>query len=401
MAKIRIQHFGPLKDNTSWIEIGRVLLLIGDQGSGKSVIAKLISTFMWIEKAINRGDHSIKFFERKSKFKNTFLTYHRIQNYLNDKTVIDYIGDSCRFRYCKDSLSIEQVSSSKELPQIMYVPAERNFLAYIESFKELKVSSPSLREFKDEYKAAQKAIKGQCKLPLNNEVLEYDRQNDILHLRGDGFKLRVSETSSGYQSLIPLYLVSQHLVSTVMNNKDESEMKEEERERFRRIIHDIANNEEFSDQQRREAISALSNIFKNNSFINIVEEPEQNLFPSSQFSILSSLLNINNLIPANKLIMTTHSPYIISYLTLFVKAHLLNKAIKDKQGLSKLNEIIPSDSHVDPKDLFIYEINEKEGKYSLLDNYKGMPSDDNYLNDGLAQSNEKFSQLLDLEDLCR
>jgi hypothetical protein len=32
--------------------------------------------------------------------------------------------------------------------------------------------------------------------------------------------------------------------------------------------------------------------------------------------------------------------------------------------------------------------------------YKGLPSDENYLNEGLADSNNLFSELLDLEDLC-
>ena len=54
MSRIRVQNFGPLKNNTQWIELGKVTLLIGNQGSGKSTVAKLISTFKWMEKALNR-----------------------------------------------------------------------------------------------------------------------------------------------------------------------------------------------------------------------------------------------------------------------------------------------------------------------------------------------------------
>ena len=53
MAKIKIQNFGSLKDNNSWIDLGKVTIFIGNQGSGKSTIAKLISTFTWVEKALN------------------------------------------------------------------------------------------------------------------------------------------------------------------------------------------------------------------------------------------------------------------------------------------------------------------------------------------------------------
>lgn len=324
MAKIKIQNFGSLKDNNSWIDLGKVTIFIGNQGSGKSTIAKLISTFTWIEKALNRGDHDIKFFERKSKFKNTFLSYHRIQNYIKPDTDIQYEGISHKFHYADGVLHITRFAESAELPQIMYVPAERNFLSYIESFKELKVSSPSLREFRDEYKNAQKSIKGQFELPVNGTSLEYDRQNDILHLRGENYKLRLSETSSGFQSLVPLYIVSMNLAQSVLHGSDHTTMTEDERERFRKLISDIVNNPTFSEDQRRSAMNAVSARFTKTAFINIVEEPEQNLFPTSQWDMLAGLLKINNMSSGNKLIMTTHSPYIINYMALFIKAYQIN-----------------------------------------------------------------------------
>lgn len=400
MSKIRVQNFGPLKNNTEWIEVNKVTLLIGNQGSGKSTVAKLISTFTWIEKALNRGDYTIKYFERKQKFKKTFLSYHRIHNYIKADTRIEYIGNSHNFVFENDVLHIEKNSETSELPQIMYVPAERNFLTYIETFKELKVSSPSLREFRDEYKNAQKNIKGQYSLPIADTYLEYDRQNDILHLKGDNYKLRVSESSSGYQSFIPLYIVSLNLSQSIMTNIEQPPMSEDDRDRFKKLIVDIVNNKHFTEEQRRSAISAISVKFNKSSFINIVEEPEQNLFPSSQWEALASLLQMNNSCDKNQLIMTTHSPYIINYLALFVKAHSI-KQIANAEQLKELYKIVPQESHIQPKQLRVYEFNDITGEYSRLDDYKGMPSDENYLNNGLADSNEKFTKLLELEDLCK
>lgn len=400
MPKIRIQNFGPLKNNTQWIELGKVTLLIGNQGSGKSTVAKLISTFKWIEKALNRGDYTIKYFERKSKFKNSFLSYHRIHNYIKADTRIEYVGTSHHFVFENDALHIERISETSELPQIMYVPAERNFLTYIETFKELKVSSPSLREFRDEYKNAQKNIRGQYKLPIADASLEYDRQNDILHLKGKDYKLRVSEASSGYQSFIPLYIVSNNLSQSILEKSEQSPMSEDERDRFRKLVSDIVNNKTFTEDQRRSAISALSVKFNKSSFINIVEEPEQNLFPTSQWNVLVSLLQMNNKCENNQLIMTSHSPYIINYLALFVKAHSIKQIANAEQAL-RLGEIVPSGSYIHPAQLHVYEFNDTTGEYMLLDNYKGMPSDENYLNDSLAGNNEKFTELLELEDLCK
>ncbi len=402
MSKIRVQNFGPLKDNDNWIDIDKVTLLIGNQGSGKSTVAKLISTFLWIEKALNRGDYTIKNIERKSKFKNTFLSYNRIHNYLMSDTRIEYIGDSYNFTFEEGNLHITRTKNNTtfELPQIMYVPAERNFLTYIETFKELKVSSPSLREFRDEYKNAQKNIKGQYKLPIADACLEYDRQNDILHLKGKDYKLRVSEVSSGYQSFIPLYIVSDNLSQSILTKSEQTPMSEDERERFKKLLSDIVKNKKFTEEQRRTAISTLPARFNKSSFINIVEEPEQNLFPSSQWEVLASLLRMNNICDKNQLIMTSHSPYIINYLALFVKAHSI-KQIANSAQTEQLEQIVPSGSYIHPSQLHVYEFNDATGKYSLLDSYKGMPSDENLLNNSLAGSNERFTKLLELEDLCK
>ena len=114
-----MRNFGPIKDNNEWIEIGKVTLLIGSQGAGKSSIAKLMSTFLWMEKSLNRGDHSMKYFERKSRFKNQFLTYHRIENYLKDNTEIEYEGDSYSFHYKDKNLQVTQRRNADSLPQIM------------------------------------------------------------------------------------------------------------------------------------------------------------------------------------------------------------------------------------------------------------------------------------------
>ena len=145
----------------------------------------------------------------------------------------------------------------------------------------------------------------------------------------------------------------------------------------------------------------LASKFKKSTFNNIVEEPEQNLFPSSQKQILFSLLGFNNEQTGNKLIITTHSPYLLVYLTLCVEAHNLKQKVNTEELKCKLNEIVPLVSSVDGNNLVVYQLNETKGEITKLKNYKGLPSDENYLNNGLADANNDFSKLLDLEDLCQ
>ena len=134
-------------------------------------------------------------------------------------------------------------------------------------------------------------------------------------------------------------------------------------------------------------------------FVNIVEEPEQNLFPTSQQLLLNSLLEFNN--GGNMLIMTTHSPYLINYLTLAVEAHKLKSRVNTDSLKNQLSEIVPLSATVDYSSLVIYELNETDGSIEKLKNFHGLPSDENYLNERLADSNDSFSKLLDIEDQCQ
>ena len=417
MSRIKIRNFGPIKggclDDDGWIDVKKVTVFIGNQGSGKSTVAKLISTFTWIEKALVRGDYDKKWFERKNKLQNQYLNYHRIEEYFNvngaDKTDIDYQGAAYHIKYENGSLTINETPGAVYLlPQIMYVPAERNFITYVKTPKELKLSSDSLKEFLTEFDNAKNEIKGLLKLPVNNIDVEYDRLNDTLNLKGEGYKVKLTDASSGFQSLVPLFLVSGYLANSV---KEQSEAKEpmssEELQRFKKGVADIWSYENLTNEQRRVALSVLSSKFNKTAFINIVEEPEQNLFPSSQWQMLQSLLEFNNMNAGNKLVMTTHSPYIINFLSIAIQGkYLQNKiaglgsggTVKTEGLLAKLNEIIPANSLISSNDVIVYQFGDTDGKIKKLSSPEGIPSDKNYLNEILREGNNLFDSLLALEE---
>lgn len=410
MSQIKIKNFGPIKEgyskNDGWLDIRKVTLFIGNQGSGKSTIAKLISCFKWIEKALTRGDYESNWFIQRNRFKKNYCTYHKIQNYFKENTELDYRGDSYWISYTNGQLSItENQIGSYQLPQIMYVPAERNFISTIRHPELLKLSSDALVEFITEFDNAKKEanIDG-LNLPINDAIIRYDRLNDIINIKGHDYKVRLTEASSGFQSLVPLHLVSWRLAHSVKiqaNQAKKSSMSSDELNRFKEGISDIWLNENLTDEQRRAAISVLSSKFNKSVFINIVEEPEQNLFPTAQQKVLNSLLEFNNFNEGNKLIMTTHSPYIINYLTIAIQGMALKQKInrvKNTNGaLDKLNKIVPYTAIVSDEDVIIYQLNEKTGSVEKLGNFEGIPSDDNFLNQSLATGNELFDALLEIE----
>ncbi|MDR0657764.1 MAG: ATP-binding protein [Mediterranea sp.] len=409
MSRIKIKNFGPIKeglpDNEGWIDIKKVTVFIGNQGSGKSSIAKLISTFSWIEKVLTRGDFSVKEFTARS-FKNKYCEYHRISNYfIKEQTEIHYEGDSYNFTYTAEgNFIIEKAENGLNgypLPQIMYVPAERNFISMMNLPSLIKELPESLVTFLSEYDKAKENIDDHYRLPINGAQLKYNRQSKVITIIGDDYDIKLQEASSGFQSLVPLYIVSDYLHGSVEKQAENStKMSSDETRRFEEGVRSIWDDNTLSDAQRRAALSALSSRFNKSAFINIVEEPEQNLFPSSQEDIMRSLLEFNNSLDANKLIITTHSPYLTNFLTVAVKAGILKEEIENKKDeglLAELDDVFSLNAAVNKDDIAIYELEEKHGTVELLKTTRGLPADDNFLNSMLDDSNELFAELLGIQ----
>ena len=128
-------------------------------------------------------------------------------------------------------------------------------------------------------------------------------------------------------------------------------------------------------------------------FINIVEEPEQNLYPDSQVNVLYELLDCMNSNEHNQLMITTHSPYMLSYLTQSAKAaELLERGVP----ANKIEKIVPIKWRSRAKKSRCMR-QKRDGSIKLLKPYENLPSDENLLNAALADVNERFSKLLDLE----
>jgi energy-coupling factor transporter ATP-binding protein EcfA2 len=408
MSKIKIKNFGPVKDgcleNDGWLDIKKVTVFVGNQGSGKSTVAKLISTFSWIEKALVRGDFDKKWFERSSRLKNPLLSYHRLENYFYPNTDIEYQGDAYSIKYKNGLMSINKTTNETyPLPQIMYVPAERNFLTYIKGAKELKLSSEALQVFNTEYGKAKEDMKGMVRLPINDVDVEYNKQYDNLYLKGSDYKIEISEAASGFQSFIPLYLVSNYLANSVKKQSENKEpMSSDELNRFKKGVQEIWSNDTLTYEQIRIALSTLSAKFNKTAFINIVEEPEQNLFPSSQWQMLQSLLEFNNMNEGNKLVLTTHSPYLVNFLNIAIQGKDLKSKIGLKNDLLKeLYDVVSEGSLISFDEVAVYQLDENTGTITRLKSSYGILSDRNYLNDMLREGNQKFDKLLEIEEKLR
>ena len=128
---------------------------------------------------------------------------------------------------------------------------------------------------------------------------------------------------------------------------------------FRRAC-DTGLTKDLSDSDVKMLMEQLKSIM-NISFCNIVEEPEQNLFPASQIETIKYLVSCLNSNKKNSLLITTHSPFVLSALNNFIFAAKLS------------SDEIPENLHIYSKDFTAYLVQDGniidifDKKYGLID----------------------------------
>jgi predicted ATPase len=410
MSYIKVKNFGPIKsgftENDGFLDIRKITVFIGNQGTGKSSIAKLISTLSWLEKSLYREEVTGNYVTNYNRFINKYCNYQNLKNYFLSETEIEYKGNAYCINFIGGKLSILAINSEEDryiVPKIMYVPAERNFLSAVRQPEKIKGLPLSLYTFWEELERSQQELSGSLTLPVGDVKFEFDKLNKISNIVGTDYKLKLSEASSGFQSFVPLFLVSRNIALSINKEKDTSknELSGEEQKRLKTEIEKILSNDNLSDEFKEAALEVLSSKYQNECFLNIVEEIEQNLFPASQKNVFYKLLEFANMTRGNRLILTTHSPYIINYLTLAIKGYKVLQEILSSSNADllkqQLEKIVPEVSCVSEEDAIVYELTE-QGEIRKLPTYEGLPSDENYLNISLAKTNKLFDDLLEIEE---
>lgn len=396
-VNLTIHQFGPISDAD--VVFDKYTVLIGKQGSGKSTVAKLYSLFTWMEKGLARRVTSEKYITQYSRFQKIYCAYHRLESYFKIETVIRFYGLHYNFFYENEKFRVEEkgLPDSYKVAKVMYVPAERNFLSTADDTDSLKSLPESLETLLEEFGKAKNAFKTGYRLPFDDTDFEYDALNKISWIKGNNYKIRLSAASSGYQSVLPLSLITRFLSDLVLDNTSKEDLSIKEKKQIEKEVNKVMDDKSLTDEVKFAMLRNISSRFKYSRFVNIVEEMEQNLYPESQMNVLFDLLNDANKMDLNRLVLTTHSPYVINYLTLAAKAFVLNQKVSADRALkNKINEVVPLDSIVDPAQLRIYEL--KDGGVFPLSSYEGLPSDENTLNIQLGLTNELFDQLLEIEE---
>ncbi|MFN6199324.1 MAG: AAA family ATPase [Dolichospermum sp.] len=410
MQKIIINNFGSIK--YAEIEVKKILVLIGEQASGKSTIAKLIYFFKTIQEDLfsqiyrdkqnqsldinsdilppiqqkfynffgptnNLPDFEITFyysfnenkFLKLSNDENKKMKISPIDTFINEKFTI--LASDIKFRLRQEYLNInknrniqplikeeEKIKYAQQLydllndlfqnkqRDLLFIVAGRSAtVAYPSLFDNLKQNIPI-----DNYERSSKTLD---EMLLEKFIEKFVRVKDIFR------KFR------NFEGLIESY--SENNIKEKLyqvKNKIDKILKGEYRidDLGEKILFNKETEEYIylsnTSSGQQESIRILQDIFlnilDNTKVLRILEEPEAHLFPLAQkqlIELLALMINQNN---DNQLIITTHSPYV---LTVFNNLLFANRVVeKNPSTQSEVAQIIPQDSWLSAKDFSAYSL---------------------------------------------
>ncbi len=128
-----------------------------------------------------------------------------------------------------------------------------------------------------------------------------------------------------------------------------------------------------------------------------MEEPEAHLYPLAQKEVINAFAVFLNAIPHGKVVMTTHSPYILACINILLLAHFVSQE-RGGNGIDQkiAQAAIPKEYWLDPADFSAYAIGHST-KYcqNIKDDVTGLIAE-NYL-DGISEVlGMQYQQLYDL-----
>lgn len=329
---LRIQNFGPIID-VELDNITPLTVLIGESGSGKSTIMKVLSMFRWIYKRV-----VLRSYVRQANIKKTgigiqmrtLLKTSQLNEYLKSDSEIVYRRGEYEISYRNGKLNAQAdiPASDLSLEKICFISDKRSMIPdFLENKIERKYANYHLQDTLENFLLAADVIR---QLPLDylNVELKIEKGS-----KGDKYLIKGNEenpcsillrnASSGTQTVTPLSLIVEYYSTKFDAQKS-------------------MNSSLFSylqDNDRLKDFSTAKNIgeIKQKNVHLFIEEPELSLYPTSQKSLIDSLVNRCFVAPhpyEMTLMLATHSPYIVNYLNL-----LIRRAEVGKQPSLKIEDV--------------------------------------------------------------
>ncbi len=341
MKRLIIRDLGPIMEAD--ILLKDVNVIIGEQSIGKSCVLKVACFCTWVEKRIEIEQNARRF-EKNGSFIEELANFHRLNGYVHDNTYIGYESDFIEFSFDRKkgfSYGWKERRWDYKRPKVSYIPAERNMVAVIPNWFEVKSVAENIQDFMADWSDARKSVENDKEILNLNVAYHYEESNDADYIKmKDGNMLPFANVSSGLQSLIPLYVHLFYINSKKFREREDNSVKHKsEIDKLTKALIDYYGNnigdpyiknpgygkfdEKFKISDREYIpnpkmtqwlLRNLLNISKIHHSEVFLEEPEQNLFPPTQQILMRTILKLVKSDTANTLFVSTHSPYILDVL---------------------------------------------------------------------------------------
>ncbi len=390
MKHLTVRHFGAIEEVD--ILLKRVNLFIGPQSSGKSTVLKIACFCNWMERQIEITQDPDRFCNANF-FVTNLIGFHKLEGYMRPDTYIGYENDAVSFSYSEKTKKCSFVwDESKRWKyrktKIAYIPSERNLVAAIPNWYQVSMNKDNILDFMQDWEFARKAFpKGEQVLDLP-ATYKYNpaNQTDRIQLE-NGKELELTMTSSGLQSLTPLYIMLRYLTTEYFKETHTNVEQKMLRNNLTNIVARECPN--LTAEKQQEIVDRLLTPHHTDLFI---EEPEAHIFPSTQKSFVYSLVSMLNGRAKHTCCLATHSPYIM---TAFNNVILAGETIaKHKEKTEQVGKVMAKRQTLRYDEISAFEM--KEGRvYSIKDDEYGLISAD-AIDSASQEIGNDFDYLLNL-----
>ena len=397
MHKLTIRNFGPIKSVS--LDLRKYTVIIGPQSSGKSCILKIASFCKWMEKRIELSQDPDKYMT-EGIVKSELLQFHKLDGFQKTNTYIKYDSPFMTFSMSwKGNGGIVFDYQWKRnrwryhRPAIAYIPAERNIVAAIPNWFDVKLVHNNIRNYMSDWEESRQLFSMSNSLPILDLDTAYyystKENEDKIVVDRKGNTIDFTNASSGLQSIVPMYVLISYLtnkstyqagLSSVANDKEHG-----------KLVALIERNGDFPKTLSSQEV--IGNLSKTQHTEIYLEEPEENIFPKTQYQLVKWLVKQMNVSEGNTLSMTTHSPYILSSLNNLIQA---SDAIgKDYRNAEIIKQDILGDNEVvEYEKISVYSMKDGHAR-SIMDDELRLISQ-SALDAASDDISEDFSKLIDL-----
>ena len=387
--RLQLKNFGPIKQLD--ISIKPLTVLIGESGSGKSAVLKLLSLLRWAHKRNHLRSYFIKNgLANENDFSSIsfgeLLAMSGLDEFVKQTTEIVFtIGKTTYMATAKELIS-PVIEEDFSLDKVLFLSDNRVILPDILGYYfNLNVKFPyHLEDTFLNFNHAMKSFRNgfaieSTEVRLTREKTAFGEAYFISNTEGnkeESFHIKFENASSGIKAVSFVELITH----------------------FYTYDHLFNFNEVLENQYKRLGIGGTDiKPWKGKKNLSIfIEEPELSLFPEAQRRLLHRLIkdcfsSMENDVAQVHLAFATHSPYILASLNNLLLAGETAKKL-EKQELVKV---------IIPQQYWLTE--EQVGAYAIEKGYvKDIIEEDLLINgsylDGLSDEiSREFSAILDIE----